>query len=119
MNKEIKFSNKTIGISYPTYFIADIAANHDGKLDKALDLIQSAHDNGADAAKFQHFSAKTIVSDYGFKNLGDKFSHQKNWKKSVYETYQDASIDLTWTEKLKNKCDKIGIEFFLPHTHLN
>ena len=112
MNKEIKFSNKTIGISYPTYFIADIAANHDGKLDKALDLIQSAHDNGADAAKFQHFSAKTIVSDYGFKNLGNKFSHQKNWKKSVYETYQDASIDLTWTEKLKNKCDKIGIEFF-------
>ena len=83
MNKEIKFSNKTIGISHPTYFIADIAANHDGKLDKALDLIQSAHDNGADAAKFQHFSAKTIVSDYGFKNLEINFLIKKIGK-SLY-----------------------------------
>ena len=112
MSKEINFSKKKIGIKYPTYFIADIAANHDGNLEKALDLIQAAHDSGADAAKFQHFNADTIVSDYGFKNLGSKFSHQKNWKKSVFDTYKDASINLEWTEKLKNKCDKIGIEFF-------
>jgi sialic acid synthase SpsE len=112
MKKEIKFSNKLVGLHHPTYFIADIAANHDGKLEKALDLIQAAHDSGADAAKFQHFDAKTLVSDYGFKNLGNKYSHQKNWKKSIYETYKDASIDLKWTEKLKKKCDDIGIEFF-------
>ena len=111
MVKEFSLAKKIIGINKPVYFIADIAANHDGKLEQALDLISAAKDAGADAAKFQHFNAKTIVSDYGFKNLGSKFSHQKKWKKSVFETYKEASIDLNWTEKLKNKCDKIGIEF--------
>ena len=111
MNIEFKLANKIIGVKRPVYFIADIAANHDGKLDQAYDLISAAKDAGADAAKFQHFNAKTIVSDYGFKDLGLKFSHQKNWKKSVFDTYKEASINLSWTEKLKNKCDKIGIEF--------
>ena len=52
-----------------TYFIADIAANHDGSLTRAKKLIRLAKLAGADAAKFQHFSAKTIVSDVGFKKL--------------------------------------------------
>ena len=81
MVKEFSLAKKIIGINKPVYFIADIAANHDGKLDQALDLISAAKDAGADAAKFQHFNAKTIVSDYGFKNLGSKFSHQKNGKR--------------------------------------
>ena len=59
---------RKIGTRYPTYFIADIAANHDGDLERAKDLIYMAAEAGADAAKFQHFQAETIVSDYGFKS---------------------------------------------------
>ena len=40
---------KKIGPDSPTYFIADIAANHDGDLDRALKLIKLAHEAGADA----------------------------------------------------------------------
>ena len=61
-----------------TYFIADIAANHDGNLDRAK-LCELAKAAGADAAKFQHFKAKTIVNDKGFRDLGGQ-SHQANWK---------------------------------------
>ena len=75
MNK-IKIENKMIGLNYPTYFVADIAANHDGNLEKAKELIYLAKEAGTDAAKFQHFKAKSIVSDYGFKSLGSKASHQ-------------------------------------------
>ncbi len=42
-----------------------------------------------------------IVSKLGFENLGSKLSHQSNWKKSVYEIYQDASISTDWTHLLK------------------
>ena len=55
-----------------TYFIADIAANHDGSFKRALNLIKLAAKAGADAAKFQHFKAETIVSDLGFKSLKRK-----------------------------------------------
>lgn len=53
-----------------TYFIADISANHDGDFERAKKLCLLAKKSGADAAKFQHFKAETIVSDEGFKNLG-------------------------------------------------
>jgi sialic acid synthase SpsE len=62
---DIYIGKRTIGLSHPTYFIADIAANHDGDLDRAKLLIRLAKEAGADAAKFQNFSAPKIVSDYG------------------------------------------------------
>src|ERR1041385_7111369 len=68
-NMEIKFGNRTIGMSHPTYFIADIAANHDGDLERAKLLIRLAKEAGADAAKFQNFDAPKIVSDYGLLKL--------------------------------------------------
>ena len=111
MIENFYIGKKKVGKNCPTYFIADIAANHDGNLDKALELIKAAAEAGADAAKFQHFSAETIVSDYGFKSLGKQLSHQAKWKKSVFEVYKDASIPLDWTSKLKEECKKNKIEF--------
>ena len=98
--------------NHPTYFIADISANHDGDLERARFLIRLAKDAGADAAKFQNFRAAQIVSDYGFKNMGGQVSHQSTWKKSVFEVYKDASIPFEWTPILKEECDKAGIDYF-------
>ena len=107
-----KIKNKPIGINYPTYFIADIAANHDGNIKKAIELINLAKESGADAVKFQHFTADTIVSKKTFDSMNNKLSHQKSWKKSVFDVYKDASLNFTWTSKLKKECDKINIDFF-------
>jgi len=54
---DIHFNHRTIGPNHPTYFIADIAANHDGDLERAKLLIHLAKEAGADAAKFQNFDA--------------------------------------------------------------
>ena len=108
----LQIGDTKIGPGHKTYFIADIAANHDGDLSKAKDLIYLAAESGADAAKFQHFQAETIVSDKGFRDMGSKQSHQSKWKKSVSEVYKDASVSLNWTEELRNTCEKAGIPFF-------
>ena len=62
----LEIAGHKVGREHPVYFIADIAANHDGDLQRAVDLIYLAAEAGADAAKFQHFQAETIVSDAGF-----------------------------------------------------
>jgi sialic acid synthase SpsE len=103
--------NKRIGPTEPTYFIADIAANHDGDLNRAQELMTLAKEAGADCAKFQHFRAEHIVSDYGFRSLGGQQSHQATWKKSVFETYQDASLPWEWTAELAAHAEDIDIEF--------
>lgn len=109
---DIQIGQRWIGDNHPTYFVADIAANHDGSLERAKDLIRLAKEAGADAAKFQNFHAPKIVSDYGFRALGSQRSHQAKWKKSVFEVYQDASIPLEWTYELKATCDEVGIDYF-------
>ncbi len=109
--KNFKINNNMIGDKQKIYFIADIAANHDGKLERAIKLIDLAKESGADAAKFQHHDVTKYVSDYGFKNLGEKKSHQKKWKKSIFEIYKDAEVPKDWTSKLKEHCDKIKIDF--------
>ena len=111
-DSHLDISGTQIGFDKPVYFIADIAANHDGDLQRAINLINLAAEAGANAAKFQHFKAETIVSDEGFKNLGEQSSHQSKWEKSVFEVYQDASVNLGWTASLKEACDKAGIAFF-------
>ncbi len=109
---EFKIGEKWVGDGHPTYFIADIAANHDGDLDRARKLIGLAKEAGADAAKFQNFTAEKIVSDAGFKSMGGQQSHQSAWKKSVFEVYQDASVPFDWTPVLKKTCEEYGIEYF-------
>jgi N-acetylneuraminate synthase len=109
---QIQIGLHTISENHPTYFIADISANHDGDLDRAKALIRLAKEAGADAAKFQNFRAPQIVSDYGFRSLNGQLSHQASWKKSVFEVYQDASIPFEWTPVLKEECDRAGIDYF-------
>lgn len=102
---------RRIAIDEPTYFIADIAANHDGNLERAKKLIYLAKEAGADCAKFQHFLADKIVSDYGFKHLKTGQSHQANWKKSVWETYDEYHCKREWTAELVKTCKDAEIDF--------
>jgi len=108
----LNIGERLIGQEHPTYFIADISANHDGELERAKMLIHRAAEAGADAAKFQNFRAPKIVSDYGFKSLGSQQSHQATWKQSVFEVYAGASIPFDWTPILKQTCDEAGIHYF-------
>ncbi len=109
---DIQIGRHTIGLKHPTYFVADIAANHDGSLDRAIALIKLAAEAGADAAKFQNFRGPKIVSDYGFTHMNSQVSHQAKWKKSVVEVYDAASIPFEWTQHLGEACDDAGIDFF-------
>lgn len=109
---DIKINNHLVGSGHPIYFIADIAANHDGDLERAKMLIHLAKEVGADAAKFQNFRAHKIVSEFGFKAMGQQLDHQAKWNKSVIEVYQDASLPFEWTPILKEECDKAGIDYF-------
>lgn len=110
-NCEINFSGRKLSINEPAYFIADVASNHDGDLERAKDLIWLAKDAGADAVKFQHFLADKIVSDYGFRNLGQQVGHQAGWKKSVYEVYKECECHRDWNQILAETAKEAQIDF--------
>ena len=109
---EITIGSRKISVSNPSYFIADIASNHDGDLSRAKELIWLSKEAGADAVKFQHFKADKIVSDSGFKNLRGENSHQSKWDKSVYEVFKQYEVNRNWNLELIAEAKKADIEFF-------
>jgi sialic acid synthase SpsE len=85
--KEIKLGDRQIGNNHKPYFVADLAANHDGDLSRAKELVWIAKEAGADCAKFQHFLADKIVNDIEFSKINKLETHQSSWKSSVSEIY--------------------------------
>src|SRR3984957_3198223 len=108
----LKLGKKIVGLENPTYFVADISANHDGDLERAKLLIRLCAAAGANAAKFQNFRVHKIVSDKGFQALGNQLSHQAKWKKGVFQVYQEATLPWQWTPILKQECEACGIDYF-------
>ncbi len=108
---QINIGERTIALDQPTYFIADIASSHDGERDRAVDLIHLAAKAGADCAKFQHFLAKDIVSDEGFRKMGSQSAHQAGWKQSVFEIFEKYQTPRDWTDTLVKACKDAGIDY--------
>ena len=109
-NKVIKIGEKYIGENYPTYFIAEIGGNFDGSIEKAKKLIDAAKAAGADCAKFQTFTADTIVSEGGFSKMELHGVHG-SWGRKVSEVFKDVEFPLEWHKEIADYCKKVGIDF--------
>jgi sialic acid synthase SpsE len=96
----LKIGDTFVGDGAPFYTIAEIGSNFDGDIDRAKMLVDLAKDSGADAVKFQTFTAKGLVSEEGFRNL--KVGYQANWKVSVTEMYSRAEFPRQWHKELFN-----------------
>jgi sialic acid synthase SpsE len=57
----LRINGQLVGCGQPTFVIAEIGVNHDGRLDRALELVEQASRAGANAVKLQIFSATTLM----------------------------------------------------------
>lgn len=110
MKKEISIAGRKIGTAYPPYIIAELSANHNGKLETALKIIEEAKKAGADAVKLQTYTADTITLDCD----SDEFRiHGGLWDgKTLYELYQQAHMPWDWHKPLFEHARELGITIF-------
>lgn len=64
MKREIQIGNKQVGDGHPTYIIAEIGINHNGRVEIAKELIKAASDAGVDAVKFQKRTPELCVPEH-------------------------------------------------------
>lgn len=110
MNPIISISDRPIGVGYSPYIIAELSANHNGKLETAIKIIEEAKKAGADAVKLQTYTADTITLN---SNAEEFQIHGGLWNgKTLYELYQEAQMPWEWHKPLFEHARKLGITIF-------
>lgn len=91
------------------YVIAEMSANHGGRLESALEIVRQAAKAGADCLKIQTYTADSLTIDCDneyFKIHGGLWDGYK-----LYDLYQKAGTPYEWHKAIKNECEKCGIDF--------
>jgi N-acetylneuraminate synthase len=108
MTEEIAIGNRVIGSGREPFIIAEAGINHNGDVKLAKEMIKEAIKCGADAIKFQTFTAENIMvkeaesADHLEKSATDE---------SVYDFVKKISLDRDEFRELAESCKRAGIIF--------
>jgi N-acetylneuraminate synthase len=106
----MKIENRVIGHETPPYVIAELSANHNGSLERALKTIEVAKANGADAIKLQTYTADTITIDCDAPDFMIQGGLWDGYK--LYDLYRWAETPFEWHQALFDHARKIGMTVF-------
>ena len=102
----IKIGSRIISKDSKPFFVAEISTNHNSKLNKTLEMIEAAKFAGADAVKFQTYTADTMTVNSKEKQYCVTNKNSPFFGKSLYSLYQKGSLPWEWHEVLKKKSRK-------------
>lgn len=110
MSQFISIAGRKIGLDYAPYIIAELSANHNGKLETALKIIEEAKKSGADAVKLQTYTADTITLNSDAEEFRIKGGLWDG--RTLYDLYQEAHMPWDWHKPLFEHAKKLGITIF-------
>jgi len=113
---EIRIGDSLIGSSHPTFVVAEMSGNHNGDINRAIQLVIAAKKAGADAVKLQTYRADTITINHS----GPEFVLDTGlWKgRALYELYEEAHTPWEWHQELFELGKELGmIVFSSPFDH--
>ncbi len=116
MNPFIEINGRAIGVDHPPYVIAELSANHNGRLETALRIVEEAHLAGAAAVKLQTYKPDTITLN----SQSEDFCIRGGlWDgRSLYELYQEAHMPWEWHKPLFDHARQLGLTIFsTPFRH--
>ena len=93
------------------YIIAEIGANHNGDMDLAKKMIDSAYECGCNAVKFQSWNKKSLISNTGYKQNTIFNDSKKKHFGSLEEMVDKYYLRKEQHFELKNYCKSKGIDF--------
>ncbi len=107
---EIKIGNRVIGNGCKPFIVAEAGINHNGDIEKALEMVRIASSANVDAIKFQTFKAEEFVNDsslmYTYK------SEDKEITEPLMDILKRSEFTTEEWFRIKKECDKQKILFF-------
>lgn len=107
---ELEIDGRLLGTNHPPYIVAELSANHNGRLERALEIIDAIAESGADAVKLQTYTPDTMTLDI---KQGDFQLKEGPWAGySLYELYSWAQTPWEWHETLFRRARENGLTAF-------
>jgi pseudaminic acid synthase len=107
---QIEIAGRPIGPYHSPYVIAELSANHNGRIETALRIIEEAKNAGADAIKLQTYKPDTITLNC---DSEDFIIHGGLWDgRTLYELYEEAHMPWDWHKPLFDYAHQLGITIF-------
>lgn len=109
-NRQIEIDGRNIGPEHPPYIIAELSANHNGDINRAIEIMKMAKRSGADAIKIQTYTQDTLTIDCDkedFKIKGGLWDGR-----TLYDLYSEAHMPWEWHKPLFDKAKELGITIF-------
>lgn len=108
-NRVYSLDELGIGTKHRAFVVAEISGNHGGNLDIAKELILAAAQSGADAVKFQTYTADTLSIDS--KNLYFKIPENSPWESfgNQYALYKESYTPWSWFPELYSTAKDLGL----------
>ena len=103
-------NGRSIGTDDPPFIIAELSANHNGSLERALKTIDAAQRCGADAVKLQTYTADTMTIDSDASEFMIEGGLWDGYK--LYDLYKWAETPYEWHEAMFEHASKRGITLF-------
>lgn len=106
----MKIANRTISTTSNVFIIAELSANHNGSLETAIETIKAAKRSGADAIKFQTYTADTMTIEC---EKDDFIITGTIWEgRKLYDLYKEAYTPWDWHETLFKTAAEMGLVCF-------
>lgn len=110
MSVSISIGGRPIGPDHEPYVVCELSGNHNGSLQRALELLEAAAATGADAIKIQSYTPDTITIDHdgpGFRIEGGLWDGRR-----LYDLYGEAQTPFDWHEHLFRRARELDVTLF-------
>jgi pseudaminic acid synthase len=107
---EMAIAGRAIGPAHPPYIVCELSANHNGRIERALELIEAAAGTGADAIKIQTYTPETLTIAHDAPEFRIRGGLWDGY--TLYDLYREAHTPFEWHPALVRRAKELGVTLF-------
>jgi pseudaminic acid synthase len=108
----MRFGRHQVGPGHRPLIVAELSANHNGSLERALEVVDAVAASGAQVLKLQTYTADTLTLDVDRPEFRIE-TPGSLWKgRTLYDLYREASTPWEWHQPIAERCDALGLDWF-------